>query len=191
MGARSTRGHLFYSSAPSPWSPSIPPPPRLRLPGPYDETVTLSLLREMRLRNPPNGAAPLPVPDVISFNIALAACARAGRTALTLSLLDEMIDDSNGSSRAGLIGGAGYGGWGGGVDGFGGGRDDIVEVLSPAPSPNLASYNSALSACGRCESEKEGLEQAFEILEAMRRGDGGAPSPDMVTYKELIIACGR
>lgn len=135
----------------------------------------------MRLRNPPNGAAPLPAPDVISFNIALAACARAGRTALALSLLDEMINDS---SRAGLVSG-GDGGWGGG------GRDGIVEVLAPAPSPNLASYNSALSACGRCESEKEGLEQASEILEAMRRGDGGAPSPDMVTYKELIIACGR
>lgn len=40
-------------------------------------------------------------------------------------------------------------------------------------------------------SGEEGLERAFEIFEAMRRGDRGAPSPDLVTYKEMIAASGR
>lgn len=98
---------------------------------------------------------------------------------------------------------------GNGDVGFGGDTVDVGDAggvlrrrLSPAPAPSLACFNSALSACGKWEvggegngeTEEEGdkmLERAFVILEAMKRGEGGAPSPDAVSYKEIVNACGR
>ena len=77
--------------------------------------MLLALLKEMRSNNRDTvsssggggggsgkgstgtGVAPLlPAPDLVSFNIALAACARAGKMALALELLEEMKAASTG-----------------------------------------------------------------------------------------------
>lgn len=123
----------------------------------------------------------LPAPDVVSFNIALAACAKAGETSLALGLFDEMrtTTTTTTSMAAGMTGG---------------GED---ASLSPAPRPNRSSFNSVLSACAKgiddtgSDQSAEFLRRALEILEAMRTGNGGAPSPNIMTYKEVVNAYGR
>lgn len=151
------------------------------------------------------GGAFLPAPDVVSFNSALAACARSGEPLLALSLLEEMIADNfSGSERKGhevfshsaddgraatAAFGCGNGGRGNGA--ASGGRGGVA--LLPAAAPNLSSYNSFLSACGNCpaEQKEDGLDRAFEMVDSMRRGDRGAPSPDLTSYKQMVNACGR
>ncbi|CAM9591736.1 unnamed protein product [Scytosiphon promiscuus] len=127
----------------------------------------------------------LPAPDVVSFNIALSACAKAGETSLALGLFDEMR--ATASSKAATVPATG--------SRIAGTGDGILS--SPAPKPNRLSYHSALSACVKgiddsgSEESVEFLRRALDILEMMRTGDSGAPSPDIVTYKEVVNAYGR
>ncbi|CAM9155364.1 unnamed protein product, partial [Hapterophycus canaliculatus] len=125
----------------------------------------------------------LPAPDVVSFNIALSACAKAGETSLALGVFDEMW--TNATAAANPEAGAG----------MTTGEDGVA--LPPAPKPNRSSFNSILSACAKgiddtgSDESAEFLQRALEILETMRRGDGGAPSPNIMTYKEIVNAYGR
>ncbi|CBJ26940.1 conserved unknown protein [Ectocarpus siliculosus] len=156
--------------------------------------LLLALLREMRSSSRSNddsgsndnqrgdgNAATflLPAPDVVSFNIAIGACARAGEASLAVSLFDEM--------RAAAVADSPTAGDGVLAVGEGTARP------SPVPSPDRLSYNSTLSACGRAVTadDAEWLQRALDILEAMRTGEDGAPSPDIVSYKEVVNACGR
>ncbi|CAM9449189.1 unnamed protein product, partial [Ectocarpus sp. 8 AP-2014] len=156
--------------------------------------LLLALLREMRSSSRNNddsgsndnqrgdgNAATflLPAPDVVSFNIAIGACARAGEASLAVSLFDEM--------RAAAVADSPTAGDGVLAVGEGTAR------ASPVPSPDRLSYNSILSACGRAVTadDAEWLQRALDILEAMRTGEDGAPSPDIVSYKEVVNACGR
>lgn len=171
------------------------------------------LLTEMRTSGstPRGGHASLPTPDVVSFNTALSAAARAGEVSLALSLLDEMAGGTvSGSNRkSGRIAGSDDADEGArfgdgtlhqqqqqrahGVDtrlaSQSASRASVA--LSPAPAPTLSSYNTVLSGCKRCENAEEGLELVLKIFAAMRRGDPGVPSPDAVTFKEVLGACGR
>lgn len=90
-----------------------------------------------------------------------------------------------------------------------------LDLLKPLPAPTLNSFNAAICACipneetprRLCRADEgdddgggeEGsgidagkrAEMGFLILQAMRRGDGGAPAPDIMSYKEVVTACGR
>ncbi|CAM9110996.1 unnamed protein product [Ectocarpus fasciculatus] len=159
--------------------------------------LLLALLNEMRPTSQINGGnsndkqsgdgtyatSLLPVPDVVSFNIALGACARAGETSLAVSLFDEMrtgaVADSSRAGGAEAVGVLDVG--------------ESTARTSPTPTPNRLSYNSTLSACGRgvTADDSEWLQRALDIMEAMRTGEDGAPSPDIISYKEVVNACGR
>ncbi|CAB1117846.1 unnamed protein product [Ectocarpus sp. CCAP 1310/34] len=123
----------------------------------------------------------LPAPDVVSFNIAIGACARAGEASLAVSLLDEMraaaVADDSSPTAGDRVWAVGEG----------------TARASPVPPPDRLSYNSTLSACGRAVTtdDAEWVQRALDILEAMRTGEDGAPSPDIVSYKEIVNACGR
>lgn len=84
----------------------------------------------------------------------------------------------------------------------------VDDVGRQAPAPTVETFNAVLSACiprlpasanGRTD-EDEGAgtwsgaaaaEMGFMILEAMRRGNGGAPSPNVRHFKDVIVASGR
>jgi len=102
-------------------------------------------------------------PNVIQFNAAISACAKAKEWRPALALLKRMRGEANANDK---------------------GQPRQRRRRRLYPSPNVVSYNAAISACARGGVWRE----ALALLRQMRT-DGLAP--DMVSYSTALDALAR